>query len=149
MKKSSRIKLAYSMVSVFVVIVVLCGVLSNSACVWASWYGPHFQGKRTANGEVFNMYKMTAASRTLPFGTVIKVTNCGNDRNVLVRINDRGPYKMDKRGNAVYPLRPHPYRALDLSYAAARRLGMLKGGVARVKIRVVSRPAGTKKGRQT
>ena len=149
MKKSARLKLIYAALSALVVAAVICAVISSRACVWASWYGPHFQGKPTANGEVFNMYGMSAASRSIPFGTVIEVTNCSNDRKVQVRINDRGPYKMDSRGNAVYPLRPHPYRDLDLSYAAARKLGIIKKGVARVKIQVVSRPSGTEKEKHT
>ncbi len=86
----------------------------------ASWYGPSHQGKRTANGERFDMNAMTAAHRTLPFGTVVTVTNLDNQRSVQVRINDRGPYV---RG-----------RVLDLSAAAARRLGIKTDGVAEVRI---------------
>ena len=150
MKKSARIKLIYSAVSAGVAALVLCVVFFKGACVWASWYGPHFQGKKTANGEIFNMYDLTAASRSMPFGTFLKVTNCDNKKSVCVRVNDRGPYKMDSRGAAIFPLRAHPYRDLDLSYAAARRLGMIKQGVARVSIQVVSsRMAGEKHGRKS
>lgn len=90
---------------------------------YASWYGPGFHGKRTASGEVYNMYAMTAAHRRLPFGTIIRVTNLDNGRSVKVRINDRGPFKKG--------------RILDLSYEAARRLGMLRTGVAHVRIEVI------------
>jgi rare lipoprotein A len=89
----------------------------------ASWYGHAHDGARTANGERFNMNAMTAAHRTLPFGTIVRVTNLDNQRSVRVRINDRGPHV----GN----------RILDLSAAAARSLGIAEQGVARVRIEVV------------
>lgn len=85
----------------------------------ASWYGPRFHGKRTANGERFNMYAMTAAHKTLPLSSYAEVTNLKNHRSVIVRINDRGPY--------------HGKRALDLSYAAAKELGI--SGLGSVQIR--------------
>ena len=87
---------------------------------YASWYGPGFHGRRTASGEIYNMYKFTAAHKTLPLGTYVKVINLENGRSVIVRINDRGPFVKG--------------RIIDLSYAAAKKLGMLKKGVARVKI---------------
>ncbi|GIW24288.1 septal ring lytic transglycosylase RlpA family protein [Meiothermus sp.] len=90
---------------------------------WASWYGPRFHGRRTANGERFNKFHLTAAHRTLPFHTRVRVTNLHNGRSVVVRINDRGPYI---RG-----------RILDLSYAAARALGMYSQGVVQVKVEVL------------
>jgi len=89
----------------------------------ASWYGRQHQGRRTANGEHYDMNKMTAAHRTLPFNTIVRVTNLDNGRSVQVRINDRGPYRRD--------------RILDLSAAAARNLGMTDDGVAQVRIEVV------------
>ena len=89
----------------------------------ASWYGPGFQGRRTANGERFNMNAMTAAHRTLPLGTTVKVTNSANGKSVIVRINDRGPY--------------HGNRVIDLSKAAAQELGFLKQGVAKVNITTI------------
>ncbi len=92
----------------------------------ASWYGPRFQGKRTASGERFDMHKLTAAHRTLPFGTRVRVTHLRTGRSVVVRINDRGPWK---RG-----------RIIDLSYAAARAIGLLRDGVAPVRIEVVQWP---------
>ncbi len=89
----------------------------------ASWYGPGFHGKQTSNQEVFNMYEMTAAHRTLPFGTYVAVTNLKNGRSATVRINDRGPFVKD--------------RIIDLSYAAARILDMLDDGVIPVRIEVM------------
>lgn len=90
----------------------------------ASWYGPGFHGRRTANGEVFDKEEMTAAHQSLPFGTMVRVRNLDNGRMVVVRINDRGPFA---RG-----------RILDLSEAAARRLGMVEAGTARVRLEILS-----------
>ncbi|NJN01653.1 MAG: septal ring lytic transglycosylase RlpA family protein [Leptolyngbyaceae cyanobacterium RM1_1_2] len=81
----------------------------------ASWYGPYFHGRRTATGEIFNQNALTAAHKTLPFGTQLKITNRLNDRSVVVRINDRGPYIGQ--------------RSIDLSRAAARCLGSEGTGV--------------------
>jgi rare lipoprotein A len=89
----------------------------------ASWYGQEFHGRPTSSREVFNMNDMTAAHRTLPFGTHIMVTNLENDRSVVVRINDRGPFV---RG-----------RVIDLSYAAARVLGLIGPGTARVRLEIL------------
>ncbi|MDQ7033212.1 MAG: septal ring lytic transglycosylase RlpA family protein [Desulfonauticus sp.] len=86
----------------------------------ASWYGPGFHGKRTASGEIYNMYAYTAAHKFLPLQTRVRVTNLENGKQVIVRINDRGPFVKG--------------RIIDLSYAAAKRLGMIPAGVARVKI---------------
>ncbi|MFQ5889680.1 MAG: septal ring lytic transglycosylase RlpA family protein [Gemmatimonadota bacterium] len=93
----------------------------------ASWYGPGFDGKRTASGEVYDMEAMTAAHRTLPFDTRVRVTNLDTGRSTEVRINDRGPFA---RG-----------RIIDLSRAAAREIGMLGAGSARVRI-VVTQASG-------
>lgn len=90
----------------------------------ASWYGPQFHGKTTANGEVFNQLAYTAASKSLRFGTLLKVTNLRNNKSVIVRINDRGPYIGG--------------RQLDLSKAAAQALGMVKRGVIRVNVQQLS-----------
>lgn len=90
---------------------------------WASWYGPGFDGNLSASGERFNQYAMTAAHKTLPFGTEVRVTNLDNGRSVVVRINDRGPFI--------------PGRVIDLSTAAARVLGMVNSGVAPVKVEVI------------
>ncbi|MEO0419854.1 MAG: septal ring lytic transglycosylase RlpA family protein [Pseudomonadota bacterium] len=91
----------------------------------ASYYGKRFHGRLTANGERFNMNAMTAAHKTLPFGTHVRVTNPSNGRSVTVRINDRGPFI---RG-----------RTIDLSRAAATKLGMISRGHARVKLDIVAR----------
>lgn len=84
----------------------------------ASWYGPGFHGRRTANGERFNTHALTAAHRSLPFGTQVQVTNNTNGRSVVVRINDRGPYVGG--------------RVIDLSNAAARAIGV--SGLAKVSL---------------
>lgn len=84
----------------------------------ASWYGPRFHGKRTASGERYDQNKMTAAHRTLPFGTLVKVHNMDNDKSAVVRINDRGPFGKG--------------RIIDVSKAAAKELGMIGSGTARV-----------------
>jgi len=86
----------------------------------ASWYGRDFHGKPTASGEIFDMYEFTAAHPTLPFGTVVRVKNLRNDRTVVVRINDRGPFRSG--------------RIIDLSYAAAVRLDMIGDGVVPVRV---------------
>jgi len=90
----------------------------------ASWYGKPFHGRLTANGERYNMYSMTAAHRTYAMGTILKVTNLKNKRSVKVRINDRGPF--------------YNTRNIDLSYGAARKLGMIHKGVGKVKIEVIA-----------
>jgi rare lipoprotein A len=92
----------------------------------ASWYGEPHHGRPTASGEIYDMYKLTAAHRTLPLGTRVLVTNLKNGRAVEVRINDRGP-SVDGR-------------IIDLSYAAARELGGVSGGTIPVRIRVLSTP---------
>ncbi len=86
----------------------------------ASWYGSKFHGNPTSNGEIYDMYSMTAAHKTLPLPTTVKVTNLRNGRNVVVRVNDRGPFV--------------PNRIIDLSYSAARKLDMLRAGTTRVEI---------------
>ena len=86
----------------------------------ASWYGPGFHGQKTANGEQYDQMSFTAAHKTLKFGTLLKITNLRNKKSVVVRINDRGPYIAG--------------RDLDLSKAAALALGMVKRGVAKIKV---------------
>lgn len=90
----------------------------------ASWYGPKFHGKVTANGEVYDQMALTAAHKHLSFGTLLKITNPKNGKSVIVRINDRGPYIEG--------------RELDLSKGAAIELGILAKGVARVKIQEIA-----------
>jgi rare lipoprotein A len=89
----------------------------------ASWYGTKFHGRRTSNGEVFDMYAMTAAHKTLPIPCYAKITNLENGRTAVVRINDRGPFHSD--------------RLIDLSFAAATKLGYMNKGTARVRIEVL------------
>ena len=86
----------------------------------ASWYGPKFHGRLTANGEVFDMNRLTAAHPTLPLPSLVRVTNLDNGRQVVVRVNDRGPFASD--------------RVLDLSRAAAERLGSREAGLANVRV---------------
>jgi rare lipoprotein A len=92
----------------------------------ASWYGPPYHNRRGSNGEVYNMHAMTAAHRTLPLGSIVRVTNLKTGRVALVRITDRGPFI--------------PGRVLDLSLAAARKLDVYTPGVAEVKIEVMQAP---------
>jgi rare lipoprotein A (peptidoglycan hydrolase) len=90
----------------------------------ASWYGPHFNSRITSSGERFNMYSLTAASRTLPLLSHAVVTNLQNGRQVVVKINDRGPFV--------------GHRIIDLSYEAAKKLGMVGEGLARVDVKSIS-----------
>ncbi len=92
----------------------------------ASWYGQQFAERYTASGEPYDMFAMTAASKTLPIPTFISVSNLENGRSIVVKVNDRGPF--------------HSNRILDLSYAAAKRLGMLQKGTAEVRITAVNTP---------
>jgi rare lipoprotein A len=94
----------------------------------ASWYGKPYHGRRTASGEVFNMYQMTAAHPSLPFGTRVVITNLDNGRSAVVRINDRGPFVGG--------------RVIDVSRKAASQLGFLGKGLTRVGVRVVSSSRG-------
>jgi rare lipoprotein A len=93
----------------------------------ASWYGPDFHGGRTANGDTYDMYAMTAAHTTLPLPCHVQVTNLANGRSIVVRVNDRGPFVAN--------------RLIDLSYAAARKLDMVRAGTALVEVRAVSTSA--------
>lgn len=94
---------------------------------FASWYGPGFHGNQTADGERFDMNALTAAHRTLPFNSYVRVTDLATGRSVIVRINDRGPYEA--------------HRIIDLSARAARELGITDDGTARVRIDVVDNGA--------
>ncbi|SFV71065.1 Rare lipoprotein A precursor [hydrothermal vent metagenome] len=89
----------------------------------SSWYGPNFHGKRTSNGERYNMYGNTAAHKTWPMDTMVRVRNLQNNKTVVVRINDRGPFV---RG-----------RVIDCSYSAGKRIGLDRSGIARVSIEVI------------
>ena len=90
---------------------------------YASWYGKKFNGYNTSNGEVYDMYAMTAAHKTLPIPSYVRVTNLGNGKSVVVRVNDRGPF--------------HEGRIIDLSYAAAQRIGIHKTGTGLVEVEIV------------
>lgn len=94
----------------------------------ASWYGPGFAGRLTANGEIFDPSEMTAAHKELPFNTLVRVHNLENGRNAVVRINDRGPFKAG--------------RVIDLSRAGAEAIGMIGSGVANVQLEVLTLPDG-------
>lgn len=91
----------------------------------ASWYGPGFHGRLTANGERYNQNGLTAAHKTLPFGTQVRVTNLRNGRSVIVRINDRGPFVGG--------------RVIDLSKGAASVIGLVSSGVAPVQLEILGR----------
>lgn len=100
------------------------GLNSNSKAVIASFYGKKFNGKKTANGEIFNQHAMTAASNTYPFNTKLRVTCATTGKSVVVRINDTGGF--------------HKYgRSIDLSQGAAEKLGIIKQGVAKVYLEVL------------
>jgi len=122
---ASRHKSASMVVAMLVSVFIASGcngvkrVEKGKAC----WYGPGYEGRRTASGEVFNPGAFTAAHRKLPLNTVVRVTNLNNGREVKVRINDRGPFKGG--------------RIIDLSEAAARELGMIREGVVPVRIEVL------------
>ncbi len=97
--------------------------------VTASYYADKFHGRKTSNGEVFNMWAMTAAHKTLPFNTVLRVTNLSNGKSVVVRINDRGPFVKG--------------REIDLSKGAAAKIGMIKSGTAKVSLMIIKNPDGS------
>lgn len=96
----------------------------------ASWYGNKFHGHLTSNGEIYNMYSMSAAHKNLPLPTYVRVTNNSNNKSVVVRVNDRGPF--------------HESRIIDVSYSAAYKLGMLKTGTANVTIEAIKAIQSTK-----
>ncbi len=96
----------------------------NLGIMRASWYGPRFHGRRTANGEIYDQMAYTAAHKSMRFGTLLRVTNLRTKKSVIVRINDRGPYI--------------PGRQLDLSKAAAEELGVIGSGVAKLKVEEIT-----------
>lgn len=103
---------------------------ARTATGFATFYSKGFEGEKTASGERFDGDKLVAAHRSLPFGTVVRVTNLENGRKVTVRIIDRGPYGENWREGTI----------IDLSRAAARRLGMLKDGQVRARVEILTRP---------
>ena len=133
----ARILARYISVIMLATLLVGCGALCNSGMLdtgdtqigMASWYGEKFHGCITTNGEIYNMYKLSAAHRTLPFGTLVRVSSLENNKSVIVRINDRGPWIPD--------------RAIDLSYGAAKKIGMVDEGVVRVRLDIIGEQTGT------
>lgn len=133
----SKVLVYYVSVVIAAALLTGCGVLRNAGMSdtgeiqigMASWYGGKFHGRITTNGERYNMYKISAAHRTLPFGTLVRVTNLNNSKELIVRINDRGPWIPD--------------RVIDLSYGAARKLEMVDGGIARVRLEFMDEQVGT------
>ncbi len=132
--KISLIILRLALFSASLLMIASCGIVRETTVIpsekgavlgngIASWYGPDFHGKPTANGEIYDMNDLTAAHRTLPFNTVVLVENIDNGRTVVVRINDRGPYV----GN----------RIIDLSRQAAREIDMIQTGIANVEIYLI------------
>ena len=99
------------------------GKYSSIQTGWSSFYAEDFHGKLTANGETYDMYGLTAAHKTLPLNTIIRVTNLENKKSIILRVNDRGPFVKN--------------RILDCSYGAALKLGFVGNGTARVKIEVI------------
>ena len=131
MHKASNIILRLLLFAASITMITSCGIVREATVIpsekgavlgqgVASWYGPDFHGKATANGEIYNMNDLTAAHRTLPFNTVVLVENLENGRSVVVRINDRGPY-VDNR-------------IIDLSRQAAREIDMINAGIAPVEL---------------
>ncbi len=105
---------------------VFTGISEFTESGHASWYGNKFHGHLTANGERYNMFAMSAAHKNLPLPSYVQVTNMENNKQIIVRVNDRGPF--------------HKGRIIDLSYAAAYKLDMLKSGTAKVKIKLLHLP---------
>ncbi len=105
---------------------VLTGITEFTESGYASWYGNKFHGHLTANGERYNMFAMSAAHKNLPLPSYLQVTNLENNKQIIVRVNDRGPF--------------HQGRIIDLSYAAAYKLDMLKSGTAKVQIKLLHLP---------
>ena len=131
MVRSSRSRSAFALANAFLIVVATLGCATTSTLAagrrkvevgLASYYGRGHDGQRTASGETFDMSRMTAAHRSLPFGTRVRVTNLDNGREAVVRINDRGPFR---RG-----------RVIDVSLAAARKLGFVGRGIARVRVTI-------------
>ena len=117
---------------------ISCGIFYKSIPIkageddmtgYASWYGKEYHGRKTSSGEIYDMYALTAAHRTLPLGSEVKVTNLENSKTVDVRINDRGPFIED--------------RIIDLSFSAAKAIGMLNQGIARVRLDLLKTATGS------
>ena len=118
--------------------VILCSY--NIKTTQVSWYGPGFDGRKTANGEIFSQDSLTAASPTLPFNTKVKITNPSNNKSVIVRINDRGPFKCFMKNGKVRPVRPlepHSKRKFDLSKKAFETIANIDKGVIQVEYELI------------
>ena len=125
-------------IGLFFVCFCVCNLFSlelYKTNVIASFYAEDFHGKKTSNGERFNMYDLTCAHKSLPFNTILKVTNLANGKSVNVRVNDRGPFVLN--------------REIDLSKKAAAELGMIKSGTTKVKLEIVKKGPNTKASVQT
>lgn len=120
---------------IYLFIVIL--TVNTTNITHASWYGDKFHGKVTANGETYNQYDLTTASPSLPFNTIIKITNIDNNKSVIVRVNDRGPYQMYKNGKVVRPLKPHPKRKFDLSRKAFSKIANINKGIIKIKYEIL------------
>jgi rare lipoprotein A (peptidoglycan hydrolase) len=115
--------------------IIMVGLLGMVICLFsstgwaylvkASWYGKYFHGKTAANGKPYNMYSLTAAHKTLPLGTKVKIINPKNGQSIIVEITDRGPYIFG--------------REIDLSYGAAKKIGLIKNGVELIKIKILEK----------
>lgn len=102
-----------------------------------SYYGDKWNGRTTANMEIYNSDLLTCASPSLPFNTMIEITNLHNNKSVIVRVNDRGPFKMDAEGKAIFPLIPHPKRIFDLSKGSFQKIGSLDKGLLTIKYEIL------------
>lgn len=116
-------------------IITLIILMNQGVTPKASYYNDSFDGKITASGEVFDQSKFTAASPYFPFGTIVLITNSNNNMQCVVRINDRGPYKLSK-GKYI----PHPTRLFDLSKAAFSSISNLDVGVIKIKYKIIYKP---------
>ncbi len=130
----NRIQMVMAVITGISIIFACCGASLNNGSSpgeheegLAVYYSDKFHGRKTANGELYDKNKLTAAHRTLPFGTILRVTNLRNRRSLELRINDRGPFNNRKR-------------IIDISRKAAEKLGMIQAGVARVRVEIVSIP---------
>ena len=126
-------RLCISIIWIFLLVPLFSEVYKTG--VTASYYAEDFHGKRTSNGERFNMNDYTCAHKSLPFNTILKVTNLANGKTCEVRVNDRGPFVAS--------------REIDLSKAAAIKLGMIGSGTTKVKLEIVKKGANTKLSQQT
>lgn len=135
---SKRVGLLLAILFLYVIIVFTMSSFNEvKPETKVSWYGTAFDGRMTANGELFNSKAFTAASPTLPFNTRVKITNLFNNKSIIVRINDRGPFAMTPNGAPVRPLIPHPRRKFDLSKASFKSIGVLDKGTLRVSYKIL------------